>query len=161
MGSTPPFKKKVSPPRPLEHFDPSGCQFGPPGGCPQTETATWPSRSCRSSPDHLDHSDHHLIIWMDKEGNRLTRRPSSELLLGNDNSMTGCRKPVKTVVAIVLEMLDRRTLLCNRPSTREVLKEVADIDQNCPWDRVRWEPATSHRFCFKAPKIVLGEYVFL
>ena len=42
---------------------------------------------------HPAHSDHHLIIWMDKEGDRLTRRPSSELLLGNNNSVAGRRKP--------------------------------------------------------------------
>ena len=78
--------------------------------------------------------------------------------------MAGCQKPVEAVVAIValVEMLDWRTLLCsNRPSTREILKEVADIDQNRPRDWVCWEPATSHRFRFKAPKIVLSEYVFM
>ena len=33
-------------------------------GVLNTDTATWPSGSFLSSPDHLDHAHHHLIIWI-------------------------------------------------------------------------------------------------
>ena len=117
-------------------------------------------RAERTSPAFQDvvnnHLHHHLIIRMNKEGNRLASRPSSKLLFWNHHSVTSCREPghgeedLMMMVMMMMMMMMMMTMtmmmmmMCyHSPPRRKILQQVSDVDKNRASDRIRREPVAS------------------
>ena len=75
---------------------------GPPSG----EHSTWSRPRSRWGPPKSSPPPSHLIIWVNKESNRLSSRPSSKLLLGNDHSVAGRREPVQLIFITILILIN-------------------------------------------------------